>query len=173
MVSAATRSASRGRPSSAGLGRAGVGGGDSAKEEEGEGLRFGDSVTLFAEKMFGFLQGASSSPEDEDDDENSVFVRSLEHRHRPTGRCCCLCVCAYECCVCVLCVCISEREKERGKPDVLASLMRASRATGVLDAELFQLFTPHDYEAQEQVFIFFFMRHILSKYAVACHKKPL
>lgn len=60
VASAATRSGARGRPSSARLGRAGVGGGDLAnlKEEEGEGLRFGDSVTLFAEKMFGFLQGA-------------------------------------------------------------------------------------------------------------------
>ena len=59
------------------------------KEEkaiEGEALRFGDSVTLFAEKMFGFLQGASGAAEE--DEESSVFVRSLEHRHRPTGAAC-------------------------------------------------------------------------------------
>ena len=55
-------------------------------EKEGEALRFGDSVTLFAEKMFGFLQGASGAAEEEE--ESSVFVRSLEHRHRPTGQHC-------------------------------------------------------------------------------------
>jgi len=54
-------------------------------DDDGEALQFGDSVTLFAEKMFGFLQGAGSGEENEDDDEASVFVRSLEHRHRPTG----------------------------------------------------------------------------------------
>jgi hypothetical protein len=56
------------------------------KEGQGEALRFGDSVTLFAEKMFGFLQGASGAAEE--DEESSVFVRSLEHRHRPTGEAC-------------------------------------------------------------------------------------
>ena len=55
------------------------------KEDESEGLCFGDSVTLFAEKMFGFLQGASSNADEDDDDESSVYVRSLEHRHRPSG----------------------------------------------------------------------------------------
>ena len=72
--------------------------------DEGEGLCFGDSVTLFAEKLFGFLQGASAGAEDDDGDDSAVFVRSLEHRHRPSG---------------------------------------------VLDAEVFQLLTRHDYEAQE------------------------
>ena len=72
--------------------------------DEGEGLCFGDSVTLFAEKLFGFLQGASAGAEDDDGDDSAVFVRSLEHRHRPSG---------------------------------------------VLDAEVFQLLTRHDYAAQE------------------------
>lgn len=70
--------------------RAPGGGGKGEREEEkerekegAEALRFGDSVTLFAEKMFGFLQGASGAAEE--DEESSVFVRSLEHRHRPTG----------------------------------------------------------------------------------------
>ena len=80
------------------------------REEDGDGLRFGDSVTLFAEKMFGFLQGATAAG----DDEASVFVRSLEHRHR----------------------------------------------AGVIDAELFQLYTPHDYAAQEQLQAFL-LQHTL------------
>jgi len=68
-------------------------------------MRFGDSVTLFAEKLFGFLQ-AGAGGDDDDDDDSAVFVRSLEHRHRPSG---------------------------------------------VLDAEVFQLLTRHDYEAQEKL----------------------
>ena len=89
-------------------GRSTGGGGAEAERsnDEGEALHYGDSVTLFAEKMFGFLQGASSDSNDGDDDDQTVFVRSLEHRHR---------------------------------------------ATGVLDGELFQIFTPHDYEAQEEL----------------------
>ena len=61
-------------------------------------------MTLFAEKLFGFMQGEGGREEDDDSDEASVFVRSLEHRHRTAG---------------------------------------------VQDAELFQIYTPHDYAAQE------------------------